>query len=451
MNPVPLAEMMRSVGWAGSRPRFLLLTLGLGAALAAFLLVWMARDSGARMVRLADGREFTLRAVTFGREHRFVYGKLWAKPLAPFVPKQWFPRLGLVELRYKTDTPSVMFWGLWRTRTPISPFALSVDDASVSDLNGAECEPIRFQASAVPEAGRLVMGWNFASFPRRVGRLGLRLYFRDKDQVPNYAGECRVSNPALRDYPVWNSSAVPVTRTNGEWEFTLSRLVTPQLKSERSKPVLGYIGPYSTGSCQVARGGQVAAGWEVAAVGLRDVTGNAFRKTYLPAAPSQAGPGFGFGSVFWPGEGGWNLEVEFARTRDFRAEELWAIREIPIPAPNALTSHPSERRFEGATLGGLELSLYETGLGGPSAPRRASIKLFMTPPLPRVRIRLVQAQDDQGKAVRFEPAYINPSGIYGFNLLLPPGARTLDCTFAAQQTQVVEFLVRPDVERGPPP
>ena len=452
MNQPPPADRTSRAGRGAFRSRSLLLMLGLGAALVAWVLTWMLRDSNTRTVRLTDGREFTLQAVTLGREHRFLYGKPWVKPLGRWVPKRWFPRLGLVDLRYTTEGPSVMFWGVWRTPASVSPFALSVDDASVSDLGGAESEPIRFQRSALAERGRWVMGWNFASFPRRVNQLGLRLYFRDQTQTPNFAGECRVPNPAFREYPVWNGSTTPVACTNEEGEFILSRLTTPQAKPEGSKPVLGYIGPFSTGACLVARGGQVWDGWEIAAVGLLDATGNAFRKTYLPAAASQSAPGFGFNSVFWPSEQGWKLEVEFARTRDFRPEELWAVPQIAIPDSDHLTSHPAQRRFEGMTLAGLELSLYETAAqSSPTALRHGAIKLTLTPPLPGVRVRLVEIRDDQGRTIRFEPAYVNPSGIYGFNLLLPPGSHSLDCTFAVQKTRLVQFLARPDAERGPSP
>ena len=56
---------------------------------------------------------------------------------------------------------------------------------------------------------------------------------------------------------------------------------------------------------------------------------------------------------------------------------------------------------------------------------------------------MIRVVDDRGKQIRFEPAYINPIGIYGFKVMIPTNSEALDFTFAVQQSEILEFLARP--------
>ena len=435
----------RHLGAEGRLGRYFILWMIVAAGVLGAGLVWsISGDSRNRSVRLADGREFTLRAVTFGKEHRYVHGKPWLKALVLILPARWHSRFGLAVLSYKTEVFTIMFWGSWRGGSVVPPFPPTVDDASVTDLRGSECEPMRFQASAYPGGGETVLGWNFANFPRREKRVGLRLYFRDNEQKPNFVGECHIPNPACREYPAWEGSAPPITRTNGDWEFTFLRFVTGEPIPAKLKPSRGYLAPWTHGAFRITRKGEMSELWQVAGVEVRDATGNFFQHTFLTAGPPINPVAFGCNSMLWPGETGWKLEVEFARTGEFTPEDLWAVKGVPVPELNIRTTSELHRTIHGVTIGGVELSVLPAGPWmKPAGMLSGTVNVRVVPPVRGVRINLVGVMDEQGRQLRSQSAYINPIGFYGFNLMIPTNSRALDFTFAAQQSYVLEFLARP--------
>ena len=428
--------------WQGKH--FILGMIAAAGLLGGWALVRASADSRSRTIRLADGRKFTLRAVTFGTEHRYVHGQPWAKALLPLLPLRWQSRFGLVVLRHKTEGSTIMFWGSWRGGSRLPPFPPTVDDASVSDLHGSESEPVRFQVSAYPGGSETVLGWNFANFPRRQERIGLRLYHRDNDYRPHFAGECQVGNPAVREYPFWTGSAPPTTRTNGDWEFTLVDFATRERIPERVKPTRGYIATWTRGAFQVAQKGKPSELWQLAAVEVRDATGNYLQHAFLPSLSPTNQAWFGFNSVLWPGEEGWRLGVEFTRAGEFSPADLWTVPAVPIPGPNLSSTSERYRKLHGVMIEGLELSWLPAGAWmNADRMRSGRLNIRMTPPARGVRLHLIRVVDDRGKQIRFEPAYINPIGIYGFKVMIPTNSEALDFTFAVQQSEILEFLARP--------
>src|ERR1041384_7149908 len=101
---------------------------------------WAMRHPSSRTVKVLDDQEFTLKAVTYGTNHRYVHGKPWFKALATVLPAKWSGPLGLRVLTQDTSSSILMVWGHWRNphgtnQTP--------SDASLCDEHGYELEPIR--------------------------------------------------------------------------------------------------------------------------------------------------------------------------------------------------------------------------------------------------------------------------------------------------------------------
>ena len=89
IEKVPFMMRFGLVGgkrWLGKH--FILGMVAVAGLLGGWALLRASADSRSRTIRLADGRKFTLRAVTFGTEHRYVHGA----------------SLRLVRLLARTDT-----------------------------------------------------------------------------------------------------------------------------------------------------------------------------------------------------------------------------------------------------------------------------------------------------------------------------------------------------------
>src|SRR5438874_13599983 len=68
----------------------------------------------ARSVRLADGRQLTIREVTYGTNHSFVYGSLWSRVAMALLPASLKARSGAKVYFQHTATPALLIWGEWQ-------------------------------------------------------------------------------------------------------------------------------------------------------------------------------------------------------------------------------------------------------------------------------------------------------------------------------------------------
>src|SRR5687767_2717105 len=73
--------------------------------------VWFATGNR-ESATMASGAVVTLQKVTYGKEHRFVYGSPWQK-LTSQLPEKWFGRSGARVLTHRTTNHSVVAWLIW--------------------------------------------------------------------------------------------------------------------------------------------------------------------------------------------------------------------------------------------------------------------------------------------------------------------------------------------------
>src|SRR5439155_16083105 len=88
---------------------FGIIFLALGALV---VWVWMATEER-EAARMKSGAVVTLARVTYGKEHRFVYGSIWQQ-LAARVPEKWFGRSGARVVTHRTTYDSVVVWLVWK-------------------------------------------------------------------------------------------------------------------------------------------------------------------------------------------------------------------------------------------------------------------------------------------------------------------------------------------------
>src|SRR4051812_28219280 len=102
----------------------------------AAIVLWRISAAGrARTISLPDGRSLAIRKLTYGTQHVFVYGSVWARLAAPILPASWKAKAGLQRFFQPTPMPSLVIWGDWRMpRTAVGPAQMAV----LSESSGSE-------------------------------------------------------------------------------------------------------------------------------------------------------------------------------------------------------------------------------------------------------------------------------------------------------------------------
>lgn len=166
-----------------------------------------------------DGSVITIRGVVAGtNEFAFDYGP-------PGIVRQILPASILHRL------PSTH--GI--TIHPSNPLGLTVCMTRQNPTNGAYLDPFWGQVETVDAAGNVFVGnpgsgsvdgnrlidFNLESFPRREKSFRLRIH----DQRNTHVAEFVIRNPfSSTNFPSWTPESLPITKTNGDVQLTLSGL-----------------------------------------------------------------------------------------------------------------------------------------------------------------------------------------------------------------------------------
>lgn len=467
--------------------------IGLGLAALAGLLtaMWWGAPSGSQTVRLADGRQVTLKAVTFGKTHRYTHAKPWLKPLALLLPANWAARLGAKTFEQTTATEVLMCW--FETR-PMPrgrvPFMASVVDEDGDEWGSLPCV---FDA-ALPAEDRTCFMFMLSNFPRRVPQFRLHLF----DSFPIIFGNptnvmfSRVSgsvpasrsashwtnlvmftipNPVRGPFPAWTPEPLPITRQDEEGAVTLTAfntgLYATGLLAETEGPCWTEL------AFQFPPDEQCAGPWIVSSVERQDATGNSVRgkKPYgrLISLPDprhdmmerrNAG-GISLPGAVWHDEPAWKLRVEFVQDRNsqFRSNDLWEVKGVAVPPSNGMVELDLKARLRYGALRLKGITAANVLFPGERTPKNPSPQVYveLEPATNGVRLDLIRAIDNRGEqVVSYSTAQWGPpaststaTGIStrAFGLFIPPEARALDLTFALYRSRTVEFLAKPALLR----
>jgi hypothetical protein len=400
--------------------------------LICVLLLW--RISGPRGTA-ADGRKVTLAKVTYGTEHSFEQGKLWVRVLKPIMGARWAAQRGCNGVEFTNATPALMIWtdwdGIYRTNWLAT-------EATIVDEAGTESELVlsRWNAQVPwkqptdPEANQAYVAWMFKNFPRRSGTLRLRIYDRDKRFAPTQAVEIAFSNPVRERFPAWRGEQLPLRKLIGAHDFILKDL-------RSISNALWQV------DFEVRTNGQADHSWRIGNLTASDSSGNMLNTRSNPASTPQTNLSFALKGALWPEEPAWKLAVEFCRVVDLQPQELWFVRNIPVPA----RSLPFQLKTNLASFGTrpIEIHLETTPPQMPYTPRGISRNAHLNFRAPSAdgatRLFLLKVEDDQRREAQIEPGYVSPDGLHTFGLRIPTNSQTLDLTFAIRTSTVVEFIV----------
>jgi hypothetical protein len=408
--------------------------------LAAGALGWWIHSHKQDVTRLADGRSVRVLAVTYGTNHLFETGPVWARLAHRLGAINWARRLGYQRYAAPTRTslPSLMVWVAFPNpyTNPIPRYA------SVADVQGAETEP-GYQAVVIasPQTPEAMAAWRFDNFPRRQRRLRIRLYEYDLFQVrARYLGELPVENPVRAVTPVSPEPPLSTTLRDGPLECSLLAL-----RAGEPPPVTARNSPAQWTSAEFTfrENNQPTTNWTVKRFEALGVDGN--RIVPITRIVTLAGERrvVRFPGPLWPEEPEWQVTAEFVRTRDFPTTNLWTFR-----LPSACLAERTFATNLTAAADGLEQPfLLQLQIGLPfgvvsSAPRQANLALKYTPAGQEVYLDLTRVTDDTGSDCLAAAPYATRHGWLDAQLKLPATAAHVDLTFALHRSRTFTFRVR---------
>jgi hypothetical protein len=424
-------------------------------ALAVVGVVWaLLQEPCVQRQRLPDGTVLLLKAVTYGKQARFVEGAWWQR-LLPSLP----PELERFGARVH---PGIGFEGmhLW-TRTRGAP---ALNDPSLHSLDwmteytafdehGCRFAPPEngsglwdADQSTAARADDLLLETTLKTFPRRGRTVGVGLYDATGRQ---WIVRFDVPNPTPGPYPVWKGELLPVIRHSGRLTCLLTGFARKELND----------GPRWGATVQVTEDGKRTRDWEPVTLTVSDATGNSL----YAIVSGYRDQGKAWFRPLCTHEAAWKLRVEFAPTFPVhRAPNfLWIVRNIRVPKPREYAESKAQATRQGIRLelegvGGVGEKSWSFWVLRDTVSRKLPWAWVSMPSLKEsVRLTLVRVTD--ARRGDRAPREYSPSNLFGFrsdicrpdtancalNVRIPPGAKRIDLTFAVHRTRAVEFLVKP--------
>jgi len=432
----------------------------LGIVVATFIaaaLVLLLLDASRRypVRRLPDGSELAVIKIAFtnGYSYRYYRGTRFRRILNDVVPVLWKLRLGIQNpggggFRFgDTNLTSLFLVTTQKGRSASS--SINLERIHVVDQDGSTFEAT-WDAITLNEPGEIVQGWRFKAFPRRAKTVRCRFIYKDSSGNYTNAAEIEIPNPASGSYPKWTPEVMPLKKNDGDLSVTLLDFVAGIHREGDVLPqnIWYWIGRTTTrAEFDVEQAGKKTPPWKIQSLLISDATGNRWKPGL--EEPIGAPPGERLGAEFigalWPSEPAWKLRVEFSRTNDFAADELWTPPEISVPAPNQVLTLGSSYEVKGGqlqivALGGVGAELQE--------PFRVmgdgkSVNLALTFSSHDFRLTLARAVDNEGQSIPFREPSPWLESERCFALEMPGKTKSITATFAIHRSRFVEFIVKP--------
>ena len=427
-----------------SRKRIILVS---GAALALITLavaVWQFTSvlPPQRFV-LPDGSVLTLRAVTYGREHRLaVGGQAWLRPVRRFLPEALTRRLDLSVAMHSATNDSLMIClEQERAKNPLAGLGF-YPPIIVSDDDGNE-----FAATRVAYRGSIstnvLCGFHFPIAPQAGSRLRIRIPIADAFARVKHSAEFLTDNPAPRKSAKWQAPAFPLSASAGDAQLILRGLYP----FDQTEPV-GHgsmNGRWMHATYAFKETDQPSTNWQVCSVEVFDESGGSYRPTAFARRHDMTEGHWSFKAGL-SAKAVWKLRFALCRVDGFATNELWNARGVPLEGLERANFVPMSNSFPDITL-----TLYDVASG---RPRR--LETYLTPPVENYAVVLVNATDNHGQRIdgwRAGPQpIIFPGGRGRFSFTLKPvtNSHSADVTFGVARMRYVEMLVRPNAATNSP-
>ena len=407
-----------------------------------------------RQIKLPDGSTLRIDQVVYATAYRYNHyqGTPFHRILENLIPPQWQIRLGFRSARgggFIFGATGITNLFLMTSQRGVGATnAITLERLQAVDQDGSTFEAVS-DAITAREPNAVIQGWKFKAFPRRTRQVRCRFIYKDGEGNYRSAGEVELSNPAPGPHPVWTPDSLPVTRRDSDVSATLTDFVAGSTRDPKESSY--WAGRALTrATFRLEQAGHPHPSWKVQSVIISDATGNTWKPSLEEDSPdlrASGDLGAEFIGALWPSEPAWKLRVEFSRTNDFEADELWASPNIPVPAANSVLNLNSRYEVSGIQLNVVAIGGVGAEFADPfgSVAFGGAVNLAMRAEASQQgkRVTLVKVVDDAGRPVPFSEPYPWHEADRCFALQVPQPAKTLLFTFAIHRSKFMDFVVKP--------
>jgi hypothetical protein len=413
-----------------------------------------------QVITMDDGTKLTLLGTTFGHSHappHYHYEKLviwnWIDT-TPDTTVVW------IEAEHKTNQ--------WPS------FELLVSDQSNSAcINIEESHPGTHVKDGVD-----IYGFALRAYPRwdKETILRVRPYRGSASK-----GQFIITNPAPATFPDWTPEPLPTTKSDGNLEVTLTKLVagatTPSWRGGSLTPTNDPANQCVHLNFTFRQNGQSMTNWNPWPVqttdasgnwsrgliyayptnGVRQIWGRMISGAYIPPPEHYGMDGYYFQPGLWPNQP-WKVRLEFIQRSGFSDDEIVTFTNIPVrkgsqqDADDEWTWDASNTNFTFIAQGnanGVHLKLLPPLLvpdkNSPGQNKYVSVIIGADPNFdPKgMNLTVVSATDDQGRNIS-SPFGSPWAGHYSLNLpSVHDDIKSLNLKLALHKSRFVEFTVKP--------
>jgi hypothetical protein len=338
----------------------------------------------------------------------------------------------------------------------------------VSDKTLTGCVPTEQRTSLHVRNGVGVQGFVLKAFPRWDKETVLRVRPYDGAIV---SGQFVLTNAAPKLTADWTAESLPMTKSEGDLEVTLTNLS------------MGALLPYGRGrkvpendpanycvrlAFGLRQNGHPATNWHAWLVNTSDPAGNQVRGSisgyplggfYEAASPGQPYVPKVDGHFFYPGlwsdYSPWKIRIEFTRKSGFNEDEILTLTNLPVRAGTKQESDEqwswdednTNFTFTSATVNGVQVKVLEP-LRTPDDTNgghliRIIVYTDLPVPIEGMRLKVLEASDEQGRplANQFQPGPAGRHFFFSFHRV--PDIKRLNLKLALHKSRFVEFTATP--------
>jgi len=384
---------------------------------------------------LGNGTKLKLAAVTYGKHQDF----------PGIVHGAWGPRSG-----FDSTNDTLFVWIEQRHKDNQWPNyqLLAYDPGAIA------CASCSTMTAHWIGPGEEMVGIRLDAFPRRLRKFYLRVQeWNPQNGRQTLKRAFVISNPVHGPFPEWYPDPLPDTQSDRDLDVTLTRLTLgvkePYLRDNTAPN--DPINKSVLAAFQIQQNGRVVTNWLPVQVETSDATGN-----YITGWCNNHWENGELVTLYqwglWPDEPAWKVRVEFSRTSDFTAGELWTVSDVPVQPSrqqdfwNENRSNRASAAFAETTINGIHLKLFPAKQFTDRQDMRGAIEggldIRTDLPLKGMRLTLLKVTDNQGHDV--QPMNLGWGGTdQRFGLRNIDNAKTLNLTLALHRSRFVEFTVKP--------
>ena len=194
-----------------------------------------------------------------------------------------------------------------------------------------------------------------------------------------------------------------------------------------------------------------ASGWRVESLRYSDATSNQMNLWSGDRECTVSDQGLFTAKNLWldPDEPAWKVRAEFSHQAGYGPEELATITNVPANLDGAQTPGAFQ-----ATLKDARVSVEQIKIQAGWGDHNATVQVRVTPELEDFRIALIKVTNERGQDIAMMKPSSNDGNVAGrpfhfFYLNLPADTKSLNFSFAYQESRFAEFVFKPTVVAAP--